>query len=79
MTDRLPEGAAERETLDAIIAGAVLVVDQVTSPEPFLPQLAPADRERAGAYGARASAEATLRARTQIGSSRPRLCKNTIS
>ena len=50
------------ENLEAIMAGAVVVLDQVTSLKPFLPDLSPDDRERVDAYVARASAEATLRA-----------------
>ena len=50
------------ESLKAIMAGTVAVLNQVTSLEPFLPDLSPDDRERVDAYVARASAEATLRA-----------------
>jgi integrase len=62
VADHPPLPAAEAENLDAIMAGAVVVLDQVASLEPFLPQLAPEDRDRVDAYVARASAEATLRA-----------------
>ena len=61
MTDETPETPAP-ENLDELVAGAVVVLDQVTSLEPYLPQLAPDDRERVDAYVGRASAEATLRA-----------------
>ena len=48
--------------LDATVAGAVTVLDQITSLEPYLPELASDDRERVDAYVTRASADATLRA-----------------
>jgi hypothetical protein len=48
--------------LAGIVADALVVVDQVQSLEPFLPQLAPGDRERVDDYVRRASADATLRA-----------------
>ncbi|RYG56377.1 MAG: DNA recombinase, partial [Alphaproteobacteria bacterium] len=48
--------------LDAIATGAVVVLDQVTSFEPYLHELAPDDRERVETYVTRASADATLRA-----------------
>ena len=44
------------------MAGAVVVVDQPLALEPYLPDLAPDDRERVDDYVARASADATLRA-----------------
>lgn len=56
------EMADGSENLDAIVAGAVVVLDKVTSLEPYLPDLSPADRERVDAYVGRASADATLRA-----------------
>lgn len=62
MTVGTSEPASEPENLDAIMAGAVVVLDQVTSLEPFLPQLAAHDSARVDAYVARASADATLRA-----------------
>ncbi|RYF07452.1 MAG: DNA recombinase, partial [Oxalobacteraceae bacterium] len=52
----------DRADLDAIVADALVVVDQVQSLEPYLPQLAPQDRERVDDYVRRASADATLRA-----------------
>ncbi|WP_306286289.1 hypothetical protein [Sphingomonas sp. Ant20] len=52
----------DRADLDAIVADALVVVDQVQSLEPYLPQLAPHDRERVDDYVRRASADATLRA-----------------
>lgn len=55
-------GGHEAGDLAAIVGGAVVLLDQVTSLEPFLPDLTPGDRERVDAYVARASAEATLRA-----------------
>lgn len=62
-TDGEIDGAAlEGADLDPIVAGAVVLLDQVTSLEPFLPELAPDDRERVDAYVTRASADATLRA-----------------
>ena len=42
------------ESLKAIMAGTVAVLNQVTSLEPFLPDLSPDDRERVDAYVARA-------------------------
>jgi hypothetical protein len=51
-----------RAEVDAIVAEALVVVDQVQSLEPYLPQLAPSDRERVDDYVGRASADATLRA-----------------
>ena len=45
-----------------IVADALVVVDQVQSLEPYLPQLAPDDRELVDDYVRRASADATLRA-----------------
>ncbi|WP_242417499.1 hypothetical protein [Sphingomonas panni] len=56
------DAANNGRELDAIVAGAVVVLDQVTSLEPYLPDLAPDDRERVDAYVGRASADATLRA-----------------
>ncbi|WP_298270273.1 MULTISPECIES: hypothetical protein [Alphaproteobacteria] len=56
------DAANNGSELDAIVAGAVVVLDQVTSLEPYLPDLAPGDRERVDAYVGRASADATLRA-----------------
>lgn len=55
---------AEEEPVnsDATIASAMVVLDHIATLEPFLPELAPSDRERVDAYVARASAEATLRA-----------------
>ncbi|RZL28638.1 MAG: DNA recombinase, partial [Sphingomonas sp.] len=52
----------DRADLDAIVADALVVVDQVQSLEPYLPQLAPQDRERVDDYVRRASADSTLRA-----------------
>ena len=57
-----PAPLAEAENLDAIVAGALVVLDQVESLEPYLPDLAPGDRERVDRYVGRASADATLRA-----------------
>lgn len=57
-----PAPLAEAEKLDAIVAGALVVLDQVDSLEPYLPDLAPGDRERVDRYVGRASADATLRA-----------------
>ncbi len=54
--------AGESKDFDAIVAGAVVVVDQFTSIAPYLPELAPDDRERVDAYVSRASSDATLRA-----------------
>ena len=54
--------ASEISDLQSVVAGAVVVLDQVTSLEPYLPELAPDDRERVDAYVTRASADATLRA-----------------
>lgn len=51
---------AESEDLAAIVAGAVVVLDKVTSLEPYLPDLKPEDRERVDSYVGRASADATL-------------------
>jgi integrase len=54
--------ASEGADLQANVASAIVVLDQVTSLEPYLPELAPDDRERVDAYVTRASADATLRA-----------------
>jgi integrase len=62
VNDASSDPGVDADNLDAIMAGALVVLDQVTSLEPFLPQLAPDDRERVDAYVARASAAATLRA-----------------
>ncbi|WP_375428856.1 site-specific integrase [uncultured Sphingomonas sp.] len=48
--------------LGSIVAGAVAIVDRVESLAPYLPDLAPDDRERVERYMLRASADATLRA-----------------
>ena len=48
--------------LDAIMAGMPAIIDPPASLAPFLPDLAPDDRERVDGYVARASADATLRA-----------------
>lgn len=48
--------------LDAIIGGALTVLDRVEPRELYLPDLAPDDQERVDSFVARASAEATLRA-----------------
>lgn len=50
------------EDLDAVMAGALVVLDHVDAIEPYLPELSPGDRERVDAYVGRASADATLRA-----------------
>lgn len=50
------------DELDGVVAGAVAIIDQVDSLEPYLPDLAPDDQERVDRYASRASAEATLRA-----------------
>ena len=62
--DKEVEAAAqiERADTDAIVSDALIVVEQVQSLEPYLPQLAPGDRERVDDYVHRASADATLRA-----------------
>ena len=57
-----PAPLADAESLDAIVAGALVVLDRVDSLEPYLPDLAPGDRERVDRYVGRASADATLRA-----------------
>lgn len=57
-----PSSRPETENLEAIAAGAMVVLDHVDSMEPYLPDLAPGDRERVDRYVGRASAEATLRA-----------------
>lgn len=56
------ENVADPGDPDAIVAGALVVLDQVGSIEPYLPDLAPDDRERVDRYVGRASADATLRA-----------------
>ena len=56
---------SEREAagdLDAVMAGALVVLDQVDALQPFFPELAPGDRERVDSFVGRASADATLRA-----------------
>ena len=55
-------GADGTENLDAVMAGALVVLDRVDALEPFLPDLSPGDRERVDVYVGRASADATLRA-----------------
>jgi len=57
-SDATNQPAAKGNDLDAIVAGAVVVLDQVTSLEPYLPDLSPGDRERVDAYVGRASADA---------------------
>ena len=54
--------SGDTEDLNAIVAGALVVLDQVDALEPYLPDLSPDDRERVDAYVGRASAGATLRA-----------------
>lgn len=54
--------ASEAAGSDPDVTGAVVILDQVTSLEPYLPELSPDDRERVDAYVTRASADATLRA-----------------
>ena len=58
----LAETAASAKTPGAEPTRAIAVAQDTLSLEPFLPQLAPGDRERVDAYVARASADATLRA-----------------
>jgi len=60
--DEMEPAPGNGSELDAIVAEAVVLLDHVTSLEPYLPELAPDDRERVDAYVARASADATLRA-----------------
>lgn len=50
------------EAIDAVPPQAIVAWPDTSSLDPFLPQLAPDDRERVDAYVARASADATLRA-----------------
>ena len=57
-----PAASIETENLDAIVAGALVALDHLDALEPYLPALAPGDRERVDRYVGRASAEATLRA-----------------
>lgn len=57
-----PALRSETENLEAIAAGAMVVLDHVDSMEPYLSDLAPGDRERVDSYVGRSSAEATLRA-----------------
>jgi integrase len=52
----------DRADLDTIVADSLVIVERVQSLEPYLPQLAPDDRERVDGYVRRASADATLRA-----------------
>lgn len=54
--------ADDTGNLDAIVAGALVVLDQTASLEPYLPELTPDDKERVDRYVGRASAETTLRA-----------------
>lgn len=61
-SDGTPLTLEHSEDLDAIVAGAVVVLDQIVSLDPYLPDLAAEDRERVNGYVARASADATLRA-----------------
>lgn len=61
-SDAADAQATEGSDFDAIVAGAVVVLDEVTSISPYLPELAPDDRERVDAYVSRASSDATLRA-----------------
>ena len=56
-SDRAQNGEA-----DAVVAGGLVVADQAGPVEPYLPELAPDDRERVDDYVARASSDATLRA-----------------
>ena len=60
--DNIDAARVDRADLDSIVADALVVVDRVQSLEPYLPQLAPEDRERVDEYVRRASADATLRA-----------------
>ena len=61
-TEAVASAAAGTEDVGAIVAGALVVLDQVDSLEPYLPDLTPGDRERVERYVGRASADATLRA-----------------
>ena len=61
-TDEIAAATATGSARDATAAGKVVLREQPTSLEPYLPDLAPGDRDRVEAYVARASADATLRA-----------------
>lgn len=50
------------DEIEGILNGPVVTVDHAGSIAPYLPELAPDDRERVDGYVARASSEATLRA-----------------
>lgn len=55
-------GGAGGGGADAVVAGELVVAPSGEPLEPYLPELAPADRERVDDYVARASSDATLRA-----------------
>jgi integrase len=58
----LEEDRDVAKEMDAVDAGALAVLDQVDALQPFIPELAPDDRERVNSFVGRASADATLRA-----------------
>lgn len=57
-----PPPAEVADDLEAVLAGAMVLLDTVESLEPYLPNLSADDRERVDRYVGRASADATLRA-----------------
>lgn len=57
-----PPPAEVADDLEAVLAGAMVLLDTVESLEPYLPDLTADDRERVDRYVGRASADATLRA-----------------
>ncbi|WP_293966595.1 hypothetical protein [Sphingomonas sp.] len=60
--DRVPIGADAPADLDAIITGALTVLDHAEPRDLYLPELAPSDQERVEGFAKRGRADATLQA-----------------
>ncbi|MDR6790837.1 integrase [Sphingomonas sp. BE138] len=60
--DRVPIGADAPADLDAIITGALTVLDHAEPQDLYLPELAPSDQERVEGFAKRGRADATLQA-----------------
>lgn len=57
---RMPDGADGSADLDAIISGALTLLDRVEPQDLYLPELAPSDQERVDGFAQRGRAAATL-------------------
>ena len=59
---RVPTGAGSSADLDALVTGALTVLDHAEPQDLYLPELAPSDQERVEGFARRGRADATLQA-----------------